>query len=161
MEIKIIFTKDTTKELRKWLKVNEFGCGARLGKEMLFEPNDNYVSIPKVYDDSLDDYFMKWLRKNGLHCEFSPLTFSVLHELGHAETMLEYFDEDDEIDYVNNVNEISMRQNTTQEQDCFDYWDLTVEKVANQFAIAFAETYPKETKDLQKLLFKTMRFEMV
>lgn len=80
------FTKELIEELNAWLLANGFDLECGIGEELQYDVMINTIIVPLEYDNSLDTYFMNFLRKNGLENNFDAITLSLLHEIGHAET---------------------------------------------------------------------------
>ena len=152
------FNKETTKLIREWLAKNDFYCSCRLGRCFQYEPTDEYIELPKIYNDAnleIDSVFMKWLRAYGLKTDFDALTMSILHELGHAETLLDFFDDDDRLNDSMMIELLRVSDNDYYD-DLWVYWCLPTEKIANLWAIMWANENPEQTQELEDILASTM-----
>lgn len=143
------FEKGLTKELRHWLKDNGFAVGCRWGKEWAFEPEENYITIPKVYDSDSDDDFIHFLRSNGLANDFDCITLSMLHEIGHFETMPYFTNEEWENDaLVKCVYELS---ETDYSEYLYKYWNTQTEYSANMWAIMYVKAFSSKVEELEDI----------
>lgn len=152
------FNKETTRLIRLWLVKNGFDCSARLGSSFLYEPDEHFIAIPRFYrpkNIEIDAVFMAFLRENGLKVDFDSVTLSVLHELGHAETLLYYFT-DEEILNDMLLKEVISYSDCPYEDDLRAYWSIPTEYIANKFAIEYANNFPKEVQELEDILSTTM-----
>lgn len=145
------FDKTTTKAIRKWLKANGFNVSCRVGKyDLSYAPDLNSICVPYEYDDSLDTYFMKWLRKKGLKCDFDCMTLSLLHEVGHY--MTENLFTEEEWDSDNMVKE-ALSMGTMKEKDfIFAYWNCPTEYMANMWLISYANTFADKCQELEDII---------
>lgn len=153
----IRFTPQTTKAIRKWLKENGFHTGCRLGRDMAYEPNENYIIVPRTYDEDLDIYFMKFLRKNGLKNDFDCTTLSILHELGYCETY-HLFNEDEWNNDAMIKNVLSMGE-SDQEQFIYRYWQTETEFSANNWLIMYVKCFEHKVAELEDILWENMVVE--
>jgi len=140
-------TKETTKVMREWLKVNDFDCGCRLGTCFEYDPCDYIITVQKNYKEDYDTDLMEVFRTLGMTTNFDIITLSFLHELGHfatLDTMTEkayakdIFIRESVIAYIEDDHD----RNIT-------YWNLKSEKMANEWVVDFCETYPEIVQDLE------------
>ena len=143
------FDKGTTKALRQWLKENGFAVGLRLGKEWAFEPEENYIIIPRIYDDESDFAFIRFLRSLGLNNDFDCITLSLLHELGHFETMHLFSEEEWENDAL--IKCVYEWNATDYEEYLFNYWNTATEYSANTWAVMYVRAFTDKVNELEDI----------
>lgn len=159
------FTKQTTKEIRKWLKDNGFAVGCRIGKEMAFQPLDEdtncFIVVPKYYDSSLDTYFMNFLKKYGYKGDFDCITLSILHELGHFETEHLFSKEEWESDSV--LKEVicfnPCENDKELEEVNYRYWQTPTEFSANLWLIMYVKAFADKVEELENIIDKNYNYE--
>jgi len=154
------FTPETTKKLREWLKENNFEVGCRLGKEVAFQPaddfNNSHIIIPKTYDFSLDKFFIEFLKKYGYSDNFEAITLSFLHEIGHFETKHLFNQEEWNTDAFLKMS-LGLKNNETQEEEkeiVFKYWETSTEFCANMWLIMYTQIFKEKVVKLEKILKK-------
>lgn len=153
---------ETTKAIRAWLRANNIKVGCRLGKCFEYEPNEHFIVTAREYDDCVDKMFVNWLCKHGLNNEIvkdasNIIALSVLHEIGHAETVKLFSDAEYMVDAI--VKEIKVPNCKTYEQALEMYWNTPTETAANLWAIMYANTFPSKFASLSAILNKTIVWE--
>jgi len=146
--------KNTTKAIRKWLAKYGYTVGCRLNREFLYEPDDNYIGIQRVYDSLWDTDFMACLRGLGMKSNFDTITLSILHELGHYETMPDFTEEEWENDNI--LKQILIDSADNQHELNIKYWATSTEKVANEWAVYMADNRSKQVQELEDIIAETM-----
>jgi len=143
-------TNKTIRALNKWLEKNEMGCECELGKVFEYEPNDDIIIVPNHYDGEFDEFFMSYLRSEGLISNIDCVALSFLHELGHALTLNDYFTDKD---FMNDIlaRELISYSDTCMEQSLYAYWNLPTEHIAQVFAIDFANQYTDSAQELEDI----------
>lgn len=144
----------TTKLIRQWLKENDFNCGCRLGSEFAYDPCEYFITVSRNYDPQYDSDFMAFLRGLGMKTNFDVLTLSILHELGHFETL----DTMSEKEYA---KDIAQRENvisyiTDNHKRNFTYWNLKSEYMANEWLVFFCENYPNKVQELEDMVWSSV-----
>lgn len=148
------FKTKTAKAITKWLEANDFTCICKLDKtEFAYDLWDDEIFIPKEYRDELSDYyFYETLLKMGLkNKNVSVYTLSILHEIGHAET-LPFLDEI-ELTFCNlKADEAEEQKYFTVEEGLTAYWNTPREKMANEWAVKTANEFPEAVADLDEIV---------
>ena len=155
-------TLDTTKAIRKWLKKYGFAATCRLtrGKnaELQYDPNYNLIYVPDRYNGDLDDLFIGWLERHGLETDTDPITLSILHELGHSETV-KHFTEKEWFECAALKELLYADDNLTNEETGERYWNMPDEYAANMWLIMFVKAFPEKVKELSEKIKKTLIVE--
>ena len=154
----IHFTTKSTNAIRAWFRRNGFTCGCGLNKHFfndgfVYDGETHRVEVPEFYIASaVDDELLMCLKNKGLTTETSWLVATILHELGHAET-------------IHLFTESELKKVCKQKQKLSDalteanriqinrtYWNLPVEDIANNWAITYANMFPHKVDRLYKIL---------
>lgn len=154
------FTKITTEKIREWLKENNFKVGCRLSEVMAFQPldafNNAHIMVPKNYDNSIDNFFIDFLKKCGYNDNFEGFTLGVLHEIGHFETNHLFNFEEWYFDYLIKTA-LFLENSYTEEQKketLFKYWKTSTEFSANMWTIMYVQVFREKVVKLENLLKK-------
>lgn len=147
----IKFNNKTCNAINSWFEKNDFDLICKIGEDLEYYLEENIITIPKTYDDSMDCYFMKWLRQHGLTTDFDCLVLSILHEIGHFETENLFTYQEWEND---NAFKVALQfTNLEDEEFYFSYWDSPTEYVANMWLITYANIFMTKCQDLEDLIF--------
>lgn len=149
----MVFNKETTKNIRKWLKLNGFKVGCRLGDFDAFYRDDNFITLGRTYDVNFDKLFRTTLFMMGLKNADNMVAITILHELGHSQTK-DLFTDDEYMDYIDDVDEISEIEDDNKRLGL--YWGLEVEYKANEWLVKFANENPAKVEELNKLILETI-----
>ena len=157
MEIKI--SRGIIEPLNKWLVHHGFEVECKYSKNGAFQydPNCDIIIIPGTYDDDPDSLFMKCLRGLGLTSNFDTLTYSFLHELGHSQTTnLFTTKESQECDAIKDFFSIAIDED---DDDFYlKYWEVRDEKLANKWAVTYADTFPYKAQKIEEIIEKYVKF---
>lgn len=157
--MKIRFTKKSVKAINKWLKRYGFNTVCELVNKggLEFDPNENVILIPRAYDSDYDSEFMKFLRSIGLTADFDPVTLSLLHELGHAQT-LDLFTTREWKWCAAQKAVWAGLHSTTDEDYLFGYWNIEDELAANNWLILYTKSFPKKVQKLEDIIAENVKF---
>lgn len=147
-------TKATKRTIQKWANRNHFDITVVLGNEFEYNSNTNELVIEKLYNTNNDKDFITCLNSLGLNTNVDTIILSILHELGHANTVDNF--NDIKWAYDNFIKEhlyLFYKNRTTLNTI---YWNRPTEKVANIWAINYANTHEKELKKLSEKIKKTL-----
>ena len=159
----VVFNTKSTKALRNWFKANGFpcGCGLLTNWENLFhigfcfDPEVNRVKLPRSWEcDFVQDNFLDYLKTQGLTTDANWLAMTILHEVGHAHTLNLFNERELKATAKAKKNISTCRKYNDLLEANLDYWALPVEDLANKWAITYANTFPKKTERLGKLLLR-------
>lgn len=154
----IHFDDNSTNAIRAWFRRNGIDCGCAFNhyiweKGFTYDPETHRVNLPQNHIGSiLDEELIIYLTNNGLTSKMHWLTATILHEVGHAETM-RFFTENELKAYALRKQKIS-EQLTLENliQSNYTYWSLPVEDMANKWAINYANAFPQKVERLEKIL---------
>lgn len=151
----ITLDEKATDAIRSWFKRNGIDCGCGFGAEFYYLKNEHKICIPKVYEVSpADKFFALHINKMGLKENVHWIVMSILHEVGHSETV-KYFTARDLKQNAFDKLAIQMQINENNyEKMCYKYWELPIENIANKWAITFANTFPKKIESLTKIILR-------
>lgn len=154
------FDEKVTKSLRAWFKRNGFTCGCSFANKS-FIPSFCYngethrVELPKTYNtEAIEENFISYLEEKGLSVEANWLAMTILHEVGHSETVRLFTKKEQETNARRKM--ILGFQMTDDNIDEINrlYWGLPIESMANKWAISYANTFPEKVKRLEKVLYR-------
>lgn len=159
-EIKIMYrlNKETRKAINNWLILNDFDCAVIKDDTWEYFPDEELIGIPKKYDNEMDTYFMEFLRELGLMENFDCITLSLLHELGHHETLEILTNEEYETCCLA-IDEIGIAFNDNDNKYYHCYWNIPSELMANEWLVNFANANPKICQDLEDAIFETLKWK--
>lgn len=154
----IYFSTKTTNAIRGWCRRNGLNCGCGLGgrieKGFAYSPEDHRIILPNVYiTNELDDYFVDYLKDKGVNINVDILVMTILHEIGHSETVKLFNDKEQKDDLIAkmeiniNITEDNLKQSN------YKYWDLPTEHSANTWAINYATMFPQKVEKLTKIIY--------
>ncbi len=151
MEIR--FTQKTVRAINRWLKKYGFSTTCDMDKDevMSYCSEGDMIILPEEYDDEPDRLFRKCLRGLGMKTNFDMTTLSILHELGHAQTLPLMTEEESDIcdgikrEYAATINEDS-------DDFQFEYWKVKDELMANKWAVMYADLFPEKVQALEDIL---------
>lgn len=153
----IKFDEKSTQAIRAWFRRNGLNCGCGFinGRTFLYDDETGRVAIPRFYiATELDEALKNHLENKGLQTSIDWLTITILHEVGHSETVR--FFNLKELKY-NMIEKEKISFNLTEENELesnYIYWELPVEDMANKWAINYANTFPEKVKRLEELLHR-------
>ena len=157
--MKITFTKKSIKAINKWARKHGFNTEYILINkgDLEFDPNENEITVPKAYDSDYDSEFMKFLRNNGLTCNLDAVTISILHELGHAQTVDLFTAR--EWKWCNAQKKIwAGIHDGPSEEYFFGYWNIEDELAANNWLILYTKSFPKKVQELEDIIETNVKF---
>lgn len=149
----IRFTAKVVRSINKWLKKYGFATTCDMDKDeaMSYYSDEDMIILPEEYDDEPDRLFKKCLRGLGLKSKFDTTTLSILHELGHAQTLPLLSDEESDI-----CDGIKAEYAVTIDEDSDDYhleyWKVKDEFMANTWAVMYANLFPEKVQELENIL---------
>ena len=152
-------SKDIIKPLNEWLWKNGFVTTCIYYEEgvLQYNPASDEIRIPTAYDDEPDRLLMKCLRKLGLKKRFKGFTMSILHELGHAQTLDLFTDkESKKCDDIKELYQDTIDENS--DDYYLEYWKVKDEYAANSWAVMYANCFPKKVKELAKIIEENVNF---
>lgn len=158
--MKITFTKKSVKAINKWLAKNGFDTECVYVKkgDLEFDPNDNIIIIPRDYVSDFDSPFMKFLRDLGLTADFDPVTLSILHELGHAQTFRLFSTKEWKWCAAQKAVLAGLAEGPTEDY-LFGYWNVEDELAANNWAILYTKSFAKKVAKLEEIIEEFVKFE--
>lgn len=136
MELKGINTLTTF--LDNWLSQHGFSAiTTRIEPDFAYYRDSETIAYALCVPDETDVQFLTFLQDVlGLEYEVDPFLASFFHELGHAET-LDFFNNEDLIDYEFEKMLINML-----ELPSFKYYSLDIERAASAWAVDFIHDNP-------------------
>lgn len=144
------FTKELIEELNAWLLANGFDLECGVGEELQYDVMINTIIVPLEYDNSLDTYFMNFLRKNGLENNFDAITLSLLHEIGHAET--EHLFNRQEWNREAVIKSMLSMTDASIEEINYGYWSTATELSANLWLIMYVKLFAEKVEQLEEII---------
>lgn len=157
--MKIRFTKKSVEAINKWLSKYGFNteCVLKNGGALQFDPNENEILIPRAYDSDYDSEFMKFLRNLGLTSNIDAVTLSILHELGHAQTM-DYFTRS-EWEWCSVQKAVwAGTHSEPDEEYLFGYWNFEDELAANNWLVLYTKSFEKKVQKLEEIIETKVKF---
>ena len=135
--------------LNEWLSDNDFETTAETADSFEYDlPRDViYWTITK--ESKFNKMYLDLCADLGLIDNYSIDTMSFLHELGHAETLIDL----DDKKYAKAIKAKANLKGTEEEKE-FTYYNLYDEKEATLWAIDFANNNKEATKKLEKIFEK-------
>ena len=157
--MKIRFTKKSVKAINKWLKKYGFDTECELVNkgDLEFDPNENIILIPRAYDSDYDSEFMKFLRKLGLTADFDPVTLSILHELGHAQTFRLFTNKEWVWCAAQKAVWAGIHEGADEEY-LFGYWNFEDELAANNWLVLYTKSFSKKVQKLEDIIAENVKF---
>lgn len=157
--MKITFTKKSVKAINKWARKHGFNTEFIFIKkgDLEFDPNENEILVPRKYVSDFDGSFMKFLRGLGLTSDFDTVTLSLLHELGHAQT-LDLFTAKEWRWCAAQKAVWAGLHSEADEEYLFGYWNIEDELAANNWAILYTKSFPKKVKELEEIIEQYVKF---
>lgn len=121
-------------------------------KDWEYSPDEDIIYMPKgEYNTFFDSDFMAFVRELGLFTDFDCITLSLLHELGHAETCIDF----DELEWgacsVLKMDLYEKSDNMPFSEYISKYWNIPDELAAQKWLVVFANGYQKECQDLENI----------
>ena len=151
MEIK--FNKKIVKAINKWLKKYGFSttCDMDKDEDMSYYSEEDMIILPAEYDNEPDRLFKKCLRGLGMKTNFDMTTLSILHELGHAQTLpLMTEEESDLCDGIKREYAVTIDEDSDDYH--LEYWKVKDELMANKWAVMYADLFPEKVQALEDIL---------
>lgn len=153
------FDRNITNSLRAWFKRNGFTCGCGFENHsyahgFCYDGETHRVEIPKTYNcEAIEENFISYLEENGLSVKADWLAMTILHEVGHSETVRFFTEKEHEINAQQKfILSFQMTNDNIDEINRL-YWKLPIENMANKWAISYANTFPEKVKRLEKVLY--------
>ena len=123
--------------LNNWLADNGFECEVKCDTDFAYYYADSLITYALVVSERMDNLFLDFANRHGLKVDCGIFLLSFFHELGHNETMDEL--EDDEF-YNGDKNKLEPEE----------YFNLTEEIVATEWAIDYINNHADEVERLAK-----------
>lgn len=157
--MKITFTKKSIKAINKWAKKCGFNTEYIFIKsgDLEFDPNENEIIVPRAYDSNYDSAFMKFLRGIGLTSDFDAVTLSILHELGHAQTVDLFTSKEWKWCAAQKAILAGLNDGPSEEY-LFGYWNIEDELAANNWLVLYTKSFPKKVQALEDIIESTVKF---
>lgn len=157
--MKITFSEKSVKAINKWAKKYGFNTEYIFVKSgaLEFDPNENEITVPRAYDSDYDSSFMKFLRGIGLTADFDAVTLSILHELGHAQT-LDLFTTREWKWCAAQKAILAGISDGPDEDYLFGYWNIEDELAANNWLVLYTKSFPKKVQELENIIETTVKF---
>lgn len=143
--------------------LKEFGVTAELGSEFAYWIGEDRITYNVLLPETATDYFMDNFNRLAPDIDCDPFLASILHELGHAET-LEYMEEVEELYCYKMKHQIEIEcQGDCSEEKIKElhqrYFDLPDEHEATMWAIEYIRNnYEKMAKFWDNLREAIMNF---
>lgn len=157
--MKITFSEKSVKAINKWAEKYGFNTEYIFVKSgaLEFDPNENEVTVPRAYDSDYDSAFMKFLRSIGLTSDFDAVTLSILHELGHAQTMDLFTAR--KLTWCAAQKAILAGISDGPDEDyLFNYWNIEDELAANNWLVLYTKSFPNKVQELENIIETTVKF---
>lgn len=144
--------KEVCKTLQDFInKYNEDLLIVCNGSDWYYDYYNDIININVYHADEVDEMFTEVCKTLGLEWECPIFLMSLLHEFGHAQTI----DECDTFEW--NLVDIYVKlkgimSEKIVDKDYFTYFYSPREKVATEYACAFANEHKTELEDLWKTL---------
>ena len=141
----------TLQTIKTWLKTCGFDCTARIGDAWEYDLDEEIIYIPrKIETAPIDEYFVEYLRTLGYKGNYSVVTLSMLHELGHHMTI-----DEDLMDESEPLKAMLRMSDLDEKEHLFAYWNTPVEYEANMWLVSFVRDYKFLVEKFEKGLDKT------
>ena len=141
----------------------DFECRAELGSDFCYWQDCNLIWYSLVVLKEDDEYFMENWHKFAPEMTIDPFLASLLHEVGHNETL--HWLSEEEVCYCRDKKkEISCQLDSCalaeEKRNCyFQYFALPDEKLATDWAIDYIRNHTQQISDFwQKLQAAIMEF---
>lgn len=145
--------------LNDWFYEQGFDCEFRRGDRFETIASEGVIYIPLHITEHCD-FFMEHLKKKGLRDDWSETVMSILHEVGHTETMPYDMTDDEKFNDFLCIQALTAADAYT--EDTFTaYWNTKTESLANEWAIEMANDYPDLIKELENVLAAFIRWDQV
>ena len=157
--MKITFSEKSVKAINKWAEKYGFNTEYIFVKSgaLEFDPNENEVTVPRAYDSDYDSAFIKFLRSIGLTADFDAVTLSILHELGHAQT-LDLFTAKEWKWCAVQKAVLAGISGGPDEEYLFTYWSIEDELAANNWLVLYTKSFPEKVRELENIIETTVKF---
>lgn len=157
--MKITFNEKSIEAINKWARKHGFNTEYIFVKsgDLEFDPNENEVTVPRAYDSNYDSSFMKFLRGIGLTSDFDAVTLSILHELGHAQTMDLFTTKEWKWCAAQKII-LAGISDGPDEDYLFTYWNIEDELAANNWLVLYTKSFPKKVQELENIIEATVKF---
>lgn len=157
--MKITFSEKSVKAINEWAKKYGFNTEYIFVKSgaLEFDPNENEITVPRAYDSDYDSAFMKFLRSIGLTADFDAVTLSILHELGHAQT-LDLFTAKEWKWCAVQKAVLAGISGGPDEEYLFTYWGIEDELAANNWLVLYTKSFPEKVRELENIIETTVKF---
>lgn len=159
-KMEFTLTQKFVKDVNKWLKANGFSTRCELNiddNEFYYDEDENVIGLGENYDSSPDSDFVEFLRKYGLTSDFDAITLSILHEIGHSET-LKLFTEKQKMRFqeeIVNINLISFVVDDKEEKKLrFQYWEVPHEYTAQLWVVFYTNCFSDKVQELEDIIGK-------
>ncbi len=157
--MKITFTEKSVKAINKWARKHGFNTEFVFVKSgsLEFDPNENEILVPRKYDSTFDCQFMKFLRGLGLTCDFDAVTLSLLHELGHAQTLDLFTTKEWKWCAAQKAVWAGVHEGPDDDY-LFGYWNIEDELAANNWVVLYTKSFSKKVKELEDIVEQYVKF---
>jgi len=145
-------TKLQLKKIEKFINKNICDITLKFDDCFYYDDTTRTIAIQKNYTGEGDNHFIAILKEKGLKGNYNAITLSLMHELGHANT-LEYIS-NKKYDKCNAILDTLYTKGLSDKKFYKAYYKVYSEKVANTWAIKYINAHEKEIKKLEKLLDK-------
>lgn len=111
------------------------------------------IFVGEAFDEDFAEVVRAVYKKAGIHFSCSLETFALLHELGHIETLKDIHEEDyQDLIYHYEVGKEKAEQADTDFDQFYQYIQLPLEQLANDWATTFIETHPSLVAKLDRTM---------
>lgn len=131
--------------------LDEFDAYAEMGHEFAYVYAKSKIEYTCFLDDNSETYFIKNFHKMAPDIECDPFLVSILHELGHHETLddIDMFEEIYCLAEKDAISERYANKNFNTEQELYDaYFNLADEYEATTWAINYIRENAVKVKEL-------------
>lgn len=144
MEVKglELFNKVVDKFVSKW------DCSARVGTEFAYFYLTNEISWSLLVTEDADKYFQSFLNKNFPDITADTFIWSLLHEVGHHETIDDWTEEEQEFFDSEKERIDELYRQSTNKDLSYLYFNLPDEYAATCWAADYIRENPEEIEAL-------------
>lgn len=131
--------------------LEEFDAYAEMGHDFAYIYAKNQIEYTLLLDDNSETYFMNNFHKMAPDIDCDPFLVSILHELGHHETLddIDMFEEIYCLAEKDTITERYVNKDFSSEQELYDaYFNLTDEYEATTWAINYIRENAEKVKEL-------------
>lgn len=139
--------------------LSPFGCDSDFDSDFSFDPEDDRVYFSVIVAERADRLFKEYVAKTFNYSIPNIFMLSLLHEVGHFFTLYTFSKE--EIKKARKVKkhiEKELEKNNSDEVYS-RYFDLSIEKVATEWAINYYKENTKRCEDFYSKFLQTLKAE--